>query len=135
MGHDHVVPGATDELFPCSNRRLDRFGARKGRDRSPFMAGNNQDSFVHLYFSGRGACLGFAFGGLVYTLFQNASPSRVDNLFRKGQLLSAAMYSMGHGGNDAQKTMGIVASLLFTRACWGRPFTSRSGWLWRATRP
>jgi PiT family inorganic phosphate transporter len=35
-------------------------------------------------------------------------------LFRKGQLLSAALYSLGHGGNDAQKTMGIIASLLFS---------------------
>jgi PiT family inorganic phosphate transporter len=38
----------------------------------------------------------------------------VDHLFRKGQLLSAALYSLGHGGNDAQKTMGIIAGLLFS---------------------
>jgi PiT family inorganic phosphate transporter len=38
----------------------------------------------------------------------------VDHIFRKGQLLSAALYSLGHGGNDAQKTMGIIAGLLFS---------------------
>jgi inorganic phosphate transporter, PiT family len=38
----------------------------------------------------------------------------VDHLFRKGQLFSAALYSMGHGGNDAQKTMGIITLLLFS---------------------
>ena len=42
------------------------------------------------------------------------SPRQVDKLFRKLQLLSAAAYSLGHGGNDAQKTMGIVAGALYT---------------------
>jgi len=41
------------------------------------------------------------------------APSRVDKYFRKLQLLSAAAYSLGHGGNDAQKTMGIIAGALF----------------------
>jgi PiT family inorganic phosphate transporter len=41
------------------------------------------------------------------------APSRVDRWFRRLQLLSAAAYSLGHGGNDAQKTMGIIAGLLF----------------------
>jgi PiT family inorganic phosphate transporter len=45
-------------------------------------------------------------------LFQKWSPSSVDTLFRKGQLVSAALYSLGHGGNDAQKTMGIIVGLL-----------------------
>jgi PiT family inorganic phosphate transporter len=45
-------------------------------------------------------------------LFQKWSPSSVDTLFRKGQLVSAALYSLGHGGNDAQKTMGIIVALL-----------------------
>jgi PiT family inorganic phosphate transporter len=40
-------------------------------------------------------------------------PSRVDKYFRKLQLLSAAAYSLGHGGNDAQKTMGIIAGALY----------------------
>jgi PiT family inorganic phosphate transporter len=44
--------------------------------------------------------------------FRRASPARVDGLFRRLQLLSAAAFSLGHGGNDAQKTMGIIAALL-----------------------
>jgi PiT family inorganic phosphate transporter len=41
-----------------------------------------------------------------------AAPARVDGLFRKVQFVSASLYSLGHGGNDAQKTMGIIAALL-----------------------
>ena len=42
-----------------------------------------------------------------------ATPARVDGLFRKAQFVSASLYSLGHGGNDAQKTMGIVTALLY----------------------
>jgi PiT family inorganic phosphate transporter len=61
-----------------------------------------------------GLILGVGIGLLVYWGFRKSMPSKVDNVFRKGQLVSAAFYSMGHGGNDAQKTMGIIASLLFS---------------------
>ncbi|MBZ5565552.1 MAG: inorganic phosphate transporter [Acidobacteriia bacterium] len=56
-------------------------------------------------------------GGLmvaVYWIFRNATPQRVDRYFRKLQLLSAAAFSLGHGTNDAQKTMGVIAGVLFT---------------------
>jgi len=69
-----------------------------------------------------GLILGSFFGRVVYTLFRNSTPSKVDHLFRKGQLVSAAFYSMGHGGNDAQKTMGIIASLLFSTGLLGKSF-------------
>ncbi|HEY0875875.1 MAG TPA: inorganic phosphate transporter, partial [Vicinamibacterales bacterium] len=46
-------------------------------------------------------------------IFQRTPPIRVDNWFRRLQLVSAAAYSLGHGGNDAQKTMGIIAGVLF----------------------
>ena len=69
-----------------------------------------------------GLILGSLFGRVVYTLFRNSTPSKVDHLFRKGQLISAAFYSMGHGGNDAQKTMGIIASLLFSAGLLGKSF-------------
>jgi len=69
-----------------------------------------------------GLILGSVFGRIVYTLFRNSTPSKVDHLFRKGQLISAAFYSMGHGGNDAQKTMGIIASLLFSAGLLGKSF-------------
>jgi PiT family inorganic phosphate transporter len=45
--------------------------------------------------------------------FVRKAPARVDGIFRKVQFFSASMYSLGHGGNDAQKTMGIIAALLF----------------------
>jgi len=47
-------------------------------------------------------------------LFRRSIPASVDHLFRRGQLISAAAYSLGHGTNDAQKTMGIIAGALFT---------------------
>ncbi len=70
--------------------------------------------------------LGFILGGLlsrsIYWLFHTSSPMKVDHFFRKGQLFSASLYSMGHGGNDAQKTMGIIASLLFSEGLLGKKF-------------
>jgi PiT family inorganic phosphate transporter len=48
----------------------------------------------------------------VYWIFRRWSPASVDKVFRRGQLVSAAFYSLGHGGNDAQKTMGIIVALL-----------------------
>jgi PiT family inorganic phosphate transporter len=61
-----------------------------------------------------GLTLGFSIMILVYWIMRRRPPQRVDKLFRRLQLLSAASYSLGHGGNDAQKTMGIVAGALFT---------------------
>ncbi|MEM5776738.1 MAG: inorganic phosphate transporter, partial [Anaerolineaceae bacterium] len=61
-----------------------------------------------------GLILGIFFITIIYRIFQHQSPSRTDHIFRRGQLLSAALYSLGHGTNDAQKTMGIIAGVLFT---------------------
>ncbi|MFZ5802490.1 MAG: inorganic phosphate transporter [Candidatus Omnitrophota bacterium] len=69
-----------------------------------------------------GLLLGLAFGVAVYWIFRKTTPLFADNVFRKGQLLSAALYSLGHGGNDAQKTMGIIASLLFSAGMLGKDF-------------
>ena len=60
-----------------------------------------------------GMTLGFLLMVLLLWIFQHFSPSRVDHWFRRLQLASAAAYSLGHGGNDAQKTMGIIAGVLF----------------------
>src|ERR1700704_2768924 len=54
-----------------------------------------------------GMLLGFTLMVAVYWIFRRATPKTVDKFFRKGQLFSAAAFSLGHGGNDAQKTMGI----------------------------
>ena len=69
-----------------------------------------------------GMMLGLFFGIVVYRLFSRATPSHVDRFFRKGQLLSSATYCMGHGGNDAQKTMGVIAGLLFSNGYLGGKF-------------
>jgi PiT family inorganic phosphate transporter len=62
--------------------------------------------------------LGYLLGTLIiiiiYNLFRHQTPAAADKIFRRGQLLSAAFYSLGHGTNDAQKTMGIIAGTFFT---------------------
>jgi PiT family inorganic phosphate transporter len=59
-----------------------------------------------------GMVLGFVLMVAILWVFSGTSPGRVDHWFRRLQLLSAAAYSLGHGGNDAQKTMGIIAGAL-----------------------
>lgn len=61
-----------------------------------------------------GLVLGLILTIAIYWLFRRWTPRGVDRLFRKLQLLSAAAYSLGHGTNDAQKTMGIIAGVLVT---------------------
>lgn len=60
--------------------------------------------------------LGFVFGSIMMVMvswiFVRSTPHRVDKWFRRAQLVSASMYSLGHGGNDAQKTIGIIWMLL-----------------------
>ncbi len=60
-----------------------------------------------------GLVLGFLIMLAVLWICSPFAPSRVDRWFRRLQLVSAAAYSLGHGGNDAQKTMGIIAGVLF----------------------
>jgi inorganic phosphate transporter, PiT family len=59
-----------------------------------------------------GMSLGFLLMVAILWVFRSTSPGKVDQWFRRLQLLSAAAYSLGHGGNDAQKTMGIIAGVL-----------------------
>ena len=69
-----------------------------------------------------GLLIGLVMGVIVYNLFRKFTPRKVDSFFRKGQLISAAAYSLGHGGNDAQKTMGIIAVLLYSKGLLGQTF-------------
>lgn len=68
--------------------------------------------------------LGFFLGSILMVavswIFYRSSPARVDRLFRRLQLVSAAAYSLGHGGNDAQKTMGIIWLLLIASGIIGK---------------
>jgi inorganic phosphate transporter, PiT family len=69
-----------------------------------------------------GLTVGWLLAVAIFNIFRRASPQRVDRVFRKLQLVSAALYSLGHGGNDAQKTMGIIAVLLFSQGYLGSEF-------------
>ena len=69
-----------------------------------------------------GFLLALLFVLIVSWAFVRSTPSAVDNTFRTWQLVSAALYSLGHGGNDAQKTMGVIAVLLFSQGFLGAAF-------------
>ena len=69
-----------------------------------------------------GFLLGALFMLIIIRLVYRAAPATIDRAFRRLQLLSAAGYSLGHGTNDAQKTMGIIAVLLFTSGYLGEKF-------------
>jgi PiT family inorganic phosphate transporter len=59
---------------------------------------------------------------LVAWLFRRVAANRADRIFRRTQLFTSALYSLGHGGNDAQKTMGIIAVLLYSQGMLGGEF-------------
>jgi len=61
-----------------------------------------------------GMVMGFLFMLILMWIFHDRSSSKINGVFRKLQLVSAAFFSLGHGTNDAQKTMGIITSLLVT---------------------
>ncbi|MBS0455449.1 MAG: inorganic phosphate transporter [Proteobacteria bacterium] len=76
--------------------------------------------------------LGFILGALMMVavawIFRSSTPSRVDRWFRRLQLLSAGAYSLGHGGNDAQKTIGIIWMLLIATGHAGANDASPPTW-------
>lgn len=77
--------------------------------------------------------LGFLLGSLMMVLvawgFRRATPSRVDRWFRRMQLVSAGAYSLGHGGNDAQKTIGIIWMLLIATGYTAAGEKAPPGWV------
>ncbi|MGV3572648.1 MAG: inorganic phosphate transporter [Ramlibacter sp.] len=77
--------------------------------------------------------LGFLFGSLmmvaVSNIFRNTRPNKVDKWFRRLQLVSAGAYSLGHGGNDAQKTIGIIWMLLIATGYVGATAESPPAWV------
>ena len=68
-----------------------------------------------------GMALGVVFIWITVWIVRNKHPAKINRSFRKLQLISACLYSLGHGGNDAQKTMGIIASLVYS-AGWVKEF-------------
>ncbi len=73
-----------------------------------------------------GMLMGFLLMVFVFNVFRNASNARVDKFFRVAQLTSSALLSLAHGGNDAQKTMGIIVALLVASQSL---FVAQTGWL------
>ncbi|MDH4149507.1 MAG: inorganic phosphate transporter [Betaproteobacteria bacterium] len=84
--------------------------------KSGFWALQSAGIYKTLIFIVISPMLGFLLAGLLMVavswICRRSTPARVDRWFRRLQLLSAAMYSIGHGGNDAQKTIGIIMMLL-----------------------
>jgi inorganic phosphate transporter, PiT family len=76
-----------------------------------------------------GFVLGFIIMLSVHWLFHKARPRKVDRIFRVGQLFSAAAYSIGHGGNDAQKTMGIIVAVLIAGGQMSADYVSVPFWI------
>jgi len=77
--------------------------------------------------------IGLVLGGimmfLVFWLFRKMRPQRVDRTFRVGQLLSAAAYSIGHGGNDAQKTIGVIWAVMIAGGVLDKSVTGAPPWV------
>ena len=71
---------------------------------------------------GFGCLLALLLTLVVSWLFVRFTPFGVDHIFRRAQLVSASCYALGHGGNDAQKTMGIIAVLLYSQGYLGTTF-------------
>jgi len=84
-----------------------------------------------VYFILLSPLIGYFLGGLFMVatvwIFRRWHPQAVDKVFRRGQLVSAAAYSLGHGSNDAQKTMGIIVALLVASKHSDLAFRSASG--------
>jgi inorganic phosphate transporter, PiT family len=74
-----------------------------------------------------GGICGAVIAVAVTWIFRRSTPHKVQSVFRRGQLLSAAFYSLGHGGNDAQKTMGIIFVLLIAASQGGKAFPTPLG--------
>jgi PiT family inorganic phosphate transporter len=76
-----------------------------------------------------GLILGFVFMAIAMNLFRHARPRKVDRVFRIGQLFSAAAYSIGHGGNDAQKTIGVIWAVMVAGGVLPTTATSAPYWV------
>ena len=76
-----------------------------------------------------GLVLGSVLMFAVFWLFRGYRPQRVDRIFRVGQLMSAAAYSIGHGGNDAQKTIGVIWAVMIAGGALESTATTAPTWV------
>jgi PiT family inorganic phosphate transporter len=112
---------------PCSDRRSAGRGRGAWRPWRDRVEGVNTTTWIVLS-PMVGMFMSMALMLLTSWLFMKATAKAAEGTFKKLHLISAAAYSMGHGANDAQKTMGIIAVLLYSQGCWARPSMCRRGW-------
>ena len=97
-------------------------GVAKAGTKVIVWAGVSKTVWAILLSPAVGFTLAIALVLLVSWLFVQTTPTRVDRWFRRLQFISASLYSLGHGGNDAQKTMGVIAVLLYAHGMSGGHF-------------
>ena len=117
-----LAGGHSFVFLACADRRPGRRRTLQRRLESHRLAGPGQDRRRHRSFACSRIRSRLLLVLVVSWTFLKASPFWVDGVFRHVQFLSASAYSLGHGGNDAQKTMGIIAALLFAHGVGGRQF-------------
>jgi inorganic phosphate transporter, PiT family len=122
MESDHLVAGDSLKQLPCSDRRICRRCRDQGGTRRIVWKGLGVTTAAIVLSPLLGFFLALLLVLAVSWAFVRSTPRAVDNFFRSAQLLSAALYSLGHGGNDAQKTMGIIAVLLYSQGLLGATF-------------
>ena len=127
---DHLVGRNSLQQLACADRWAAGGRHRQGRAQRHRLARCSQDGRRHRSFAGRRVRPGPGAGvWLCRGPVLRSTPYAVDRTFRLLQFGSASLYSLGHGGNDAQKTMGIIAGLLFAAGTSGcRSSMCRSGW-------
>ena len=114
LGPHHVVPGPADELVARAVRRLRRRGGREGRLCRRDPVGLDEDAHLHRPCAADRDGRRPARDEVDLFFLHSDAAQRVDRWFRRLQLVSAAVFSLMHGANDAQKTMGIITGALVT---------------------
>ena len=125
---DHLVGRYPIEQLARVDRRADRGGVASAGLSAIVWTGVHQDGRCHRAFAGGWLRAGPGAGLGRFLDIRGNTPFAVDRLFRRLQFVSASLYSLGHGGNDAQKTMGIIAGLLFAQGHLGDEFYVPFGW-------
>jgi PiT family inorganic phosphate transporter len=97
-------------------------GVMKGGTGTLVLSGITKTSLFIVVSPVLGLILGWILMVIVLNISRHSNVARSEKIFRKLQLVSAAVYSMGHGTNDAQKTMGIIAIILFSKGLLGPTF-------------
>ncbi len=114
MEYYHLVFRFADQFIACADGRLCWSGNCESRCRLDFIFRLDENDHFHFVAPLMGMVMGFGLMVILMWIFHKYPSAKVNRIFRKLQLLSAALYSSGHGTNDAQKTMGMITGLLVT---------------------